>query len=73
MRSHGRAVAEARLKILHAEVLRGMALAAMRRAEEVREEGVATRAAIAQRRLAESRVGWRFPLTSPDRRRAAPR
>ncbi|MEA2179144.1 MAG: hypothetical protein QOG77_2441 [Solirubrobacteraceae bacterium] len=50
-----RTVADARLKSLHSEVLRGLALAALRRAEEVHEEAVATRNEIRQRRLSESR------------------
>jgi hypothetical protein len=63
-----RTVAEARLKSLHAEVLRGLALAALRRAEEVHEEALATRAEIRQRRLSESRG---VPRLSPSRRRSA--
>lgn len=50
-----RTVAEARLKSLHSEVLRGMSLAALRRAEEIQEENRAARAEIRQRRLSESR------------------
>ena len=68
----GRAVAEARLKSLRAQVLRGMALAAMRRAEEVREESRATRAAIHQRRLLEARLAGHRTLTPAHRRSAAP-
>jgi hypothetical protein len=55
-----RAVAEARLKSLHSEVLRGLSLAALRRAEEVHEEALATRAEISQRRLADSRSAPRI-------------
>ena len=72
MQHLARAVAEARLKCLRAEVLRGMALAAMRRAEEVREEGRATRAAIQQRRRAEAQLTGRLTLTRVHRRSAAP-
>ena len=50
-----RLLAEARLKSLRAEVLRGLSLAATRRAEEIRDETRATRAAIRQRRLLDSR------------------
>jgi hypothetical protein len=58
---------------MHAELLRGLALAALRHAEEVQEEGRATRAAIAQRRLAESRLLGRRGLRPPERRSSAPR
>ena len=64
-----RALADARWKSMHAELLRGLALAALRHAEEVREEGRATRAAIAQRRLTDSRM--RRGLRPPERRGAA--
>jgi hypothetical protein len=50
-----RVVAEARLKILESEVLRGLSLVTKRRAEELREETRATRAAIHQRRLLDTR------------------
>jgi hypothetical protein len=50
-----RTVAEARLKSLYAEVLRGLSLVALRRAEDVREEMRATRAEINQRRLHDAR------------------
>jgi hypothetical protein len=52
---HNRAVAEARLKTLESEVLRGLSLVTKRRAEELREETRATRAAIHQRRLLDAR------------------
>jgi hypothetical protein len=66
-----RTVAEARLKSMHSEVLRGLAMAALRRAEEVREENRATRAEIHQRRLAEAQRGlWLRPQPP---RSAAPR
>ena len=52
---HNRAVAEARLKTLETEVLRGLSLVTKRRAEELREETRATRAAIHQRRLLDAR------------------
>jgi hypothetical protein len=67
-----RAVAEARWKSMHAELLRGLALVALRRSEEVQEEGRATRAAIAQRRLAESRAPVRRWLRQSPERGAAP-
>jgi hypothetical protein len=66
-----RTVAEARLKSMHSEVLRGLAMAALRRAEEVREENRATRAEIRQRRLAEAQLGMRFRSEPPQS--AAPR
>jgi hypothetical protein len=50
-----RTVAEARLKSLHAEVLRGLSLVALRRAEDVQEGMRATRAEISQRRLHDAR------------------
>jgi hypothetical protein len=50
-----RTVADARLKQLHAEVLRGRALATKRRSEELRDETRAMRAAISQRRLLDAR------------------
>ena len=70
---HDRAVAEARLKSLHAEVLRGLALAALRHAEEVREETRATRAAIKQRRLLDARRRGRTAVLTAGRPPAAPR
>jgi hypothetical protein len=66
-----RTVAEARLKSLHAEVLRGLALAALRRAEEVHDESRATLAEIRQRRLTERRRG--IAVRRPARPSAAPR
>jgi hypothetical protein len=51
-----RAIADAKWKSLQAEVLRGVALATIRRAEEIREELTATRAEIAQRRRWERQV-----------------
>ena len=51
-----RAVTDAKWKSLHSEVLRGLALATVRRAEEVRGEVAATRAEIAQRRRWEEQV-----------------
>ena len=50
-----RTVAEARLKSLHAEVLRGLSLVALRRADDLLEEMRATRAEISQRRLHDAR------------------
>lgn len=68
-----RAVIDARLQGLHSDVLRGLSLAALRRAEEVREERRATRAAIEQRRLTEARRGPHSRIRPPARRAAAPR
>jgi hypothetical protein len=66
-----RTVAEARLKSLHSEVLRGLALVALRRAEEVREEALATQAEISQRRLVEARrtplIRWTPPRSAAQR------
>jgi hypothetical protein len=66
-----RILVEARLKSMHAEVLRGLAMTALRRAEEIRDETRATRAEIAQRRLLEAQLGMR--LRSPSSRSAARR
>ena len=66
-----RTVAEARLKGLHSEILRGMALAALRNAEEVHEEAHATLAEIAQRRRADARLLGR--LSAVPRRSEAQR
>jgi hypothetical protein len=63
-----RIVAEARLKCLHAEVLSGLALAALRHAEDVRDETRATLAAVRQRRLAEARDGLALRPWSAARR-----
>ena len=63
-----RTLAEARLRRLHSEVLRGLSLAAVRRAEEIRDESRATHAEIRQRRLADAQRGMRV---SPVRRSAA--
>jgi hypothetical protein len=51
-----RAVADARLKTLNAELLRGLSLVALRRAEDLRHESQAMRAEIRQRRIADARV-----------------
>jgi hypothetical protein len=58
-----RAIAEARLKSLRAEVLRGLAMAAVRQSEELRDETRAMRAAIKQRRLLDSRRLGRMAAT----------
>jgi hypothetical protein len=62
-----RVLAEARLKSLRAEVLRGLSLAATRRAEEIRDETRATRAAIRQRRLLDARRRARAFRITPER------
>jgi hypothetical protein len=62
-----RVVADARLKSLRAEVLRGLALAATRRAQELRDETAAMRAAIAQRRLLDARRRGRLTVDRPER------
>jgi hypothetical protein len=62
-----RLLAEARLKQLRAEVLRGLALAATRRAQELRDETAAMRAAIAQRRLLDARRRGRLAADRPER------
>ena len=51
-----RAVADARLKTLNAELLRGLSLVALRRAEDLRHEIQAMRAEIRQRRIADARA-----------------
>jgi hypothetical protein len=66
-----RAVAEARLKTLNAEVLRGLMLVSRGRAEELRDESRAMRAEIRQRRLADARA--RRPFSRPARPVGAPR
>ncbi len=66
-----RAVAEARLKALNSQLLRGLSLVSHRRAEELRDENRAMRAEIHQRRIADARV--RGPLSRLDRPAAAPR
>jgi hypothetical protein len=66
-----RTLADARLKGMRSEILRGLGLVALRRAEEVREQTRAARAEIAQRRLAEARQGTQLRL--PPQRSAAPR
>jgi hypothetical protein len=51
-----RAIADARLKMLNSEVVRGVALYTLGRSADLREESRAMRAEIRQRRLAESRM-----------------
>ena len=52
-----RTVADARLKMLNSELLRGLALYTLGRSEDLRDENRAMRAEIRQRRLAEARDG----------------
>jgi hypothetical protein len=66
-----RTLSEARLKSLHAEVLRGLSLVALGRAEDVLEEMRATRAEISQRRLHDARR--RRGVSQRPRRSAAQR
>jgi hypothetical protein len=65
-----RTIAEARLKSLRAEVLRGLAMAAVRQSEELRDESRAMHAAIKQRRLLDERRRGR---SAAMRRMPAPR
>ncbi len=66
-----RAVADARLKVLNAEVIRGSSLVSMHRAQELREEHRAMLAEIRQRRLADARAPG--PFSRLARPAAAPR
>jgi hypothetical protein len=66
-----RAVADARLKTLNAEVLRGLSLVSVHRAQELRDENRAMRAEIRQRRLADARAPR--PFSRLARPAAAPR
>ncbi len=66
-----RAVAEARLKSLNAELLRGLSLVSVRRAQELRDENRAMRAEIHQRRRADARTPR--PFSRLARPAAAPR
>ena len=66
-----RAVAEARLKVLNSEVLRGVLLVTLGRSEDLRDENQAMRAEIRQRRLAEARTVR--PFSRLARLAAAPR
>lgn len=54
------AIREARLKALNSELQRGLSMVTLGRAEELREETRAMRAAIRQRRIADARVVRRF-------------
>jgi hypothetical protein len=51
-----RAVADARLKTLRSELLRGLSLYTLGQSKDLRDENQAVRAAIRQRRLAEART-----------------
>ncbi len=66
-----RAVAEARLKMLNSELLRGLSLYTVGRSEDLRDENQAMRAEIRQRRLAEARTVR--PFSRLARLAAAPR
>jgi hypothetical protein len=66
-----RAVAEARLKALNSELLRGLSLYTLGRSEDLRDENQAMRAEIRQRRLAEARTAR--PFSRLARLAAAPR
>ena len=66
-----RAVAEARLKALNSELLRGLLLVKLGRSEDLRDENRAMRAEIRQRRLAEARTVR--PFSRLARLAAAPR
>jgi hypothetical protein len=66
-----RAVADARLKSLNAELLRGLSLVSLRRAQDLRDENRAMRAEIRQRRIAEARTVR--PFSRLARLPAAPR
>ena len=66
-----RAVANARLKMLNSEVVRGVSLVTLGRSEDLRAENRAMRAEIRQRRLAEARTVR--PFSRLGRLAAAPR
>jgi hypothetical protein len=66
-----RAVADARLKSLNAELLRGLSLVSLRRAQDLRDENRAMRAEIRQRRIADARTVR--PFSRLARLPAAPR
>lgn len=66
-----RTIADARLKMLNSELLRGLALYTLGRSEDLRDENRAMRAEIRQRRLAEARVVR--PFSRLARLAAAPR
>jgi hypothetical protein len=51
-----RTVADARLKMLRSELLRGLSLYTLGQSEDLRDEHRAVRAAIRQRRLADART-----------------
>jgi len=66
-----RTIAEARLKMLNSELLRGLALYTLGQSEDLRAENRAMRAEIRQRRLAEARTVR--PFSRLARLAAAPR
>ena len=66
-----RTIADARLKMLNSELLRGLALYTLGRSEDLRDENRAMRAEIRQRRLAEARMVR--PFSRLARLAAAPR
>jgi hypothetical protein len=66
-----RAVADARLKMLHSQILRGLLLYTLGQSEDLRDESQAVRAAIRQRRLADARTVR--PFSRLARLAAAPR
>lgn len=66
-----RVVADARLKMLNSELLRGLSLVTLGRSADLRDENKAMRAEIRQRRLAEARTVR--PFSRLGRLAAAPR
>ena len=66
-----RTIADARLKMLNSELLRGLALYTLGQSEDLRDENRAMRAEIRQRRLAEARMVR--PFSRLARLAAAPR
>jgi hypothetical protein len=66
-----RAVADARLKVLNSEVVRGVSLVTLGRSADLRDENRAMRAEIRQRRLLEARTIR--PFSRLARLAAAPR
>ena len=66
-----RAVADARLKMLHSQILRGLLMYTLGQSEDLRDESQAVRAAIRQRRLADARTVR--PFSRLARLAAAPR
>ena len=66
-----RTIADARLKMLNSELLRGLALYTLGQSEDLRDENRAMRAEIRQSRLAEARMVR--PFSRLARLAAAPR